>query len=57
VLRPTSPWKTPGANPEFPTAGAPANAATLQEQVTKTPGSSANAEFPTAGAPANASSL
>jgi hypothetical protein len=53
----TSTSKTPGANPEFPAAGAPANAPTLQEQVTKTPGSSANPEFPTAGAPANAPSL
>jgi hypothetical protein len=37
--------------PEFPAAGAPTNAPTPQEQVTKTPGSSANPEFPKAGAP------
>jgi hypothetical protein len=43
--------KTPGADPEFPTAGAAMNAPTPQEQVTKTPGSSANPELPTAGAP------
>jgi hypothetical protein len=53
----TSTSKTPGANPEFPTAGAPANAPTPQEQITKTPGSSANPEFPTAGAPTNAPTL
>jgi hypothetical protein len=50
----TSASTTPGANPEFPTTGAPANAPTLQERVTKTPGSSVNPEFPTAGAPRNA---
>jgi hypothetical protein len=44
----------PGADPEFPTAGAPLNVPTLQEQLAKTPGSSANPEFPTAGAPMNA---
>jgi hypothetical protein len=45
---------TPGANPEFPTAGAAVNVPTPQEQLTKTPGSSANPVFPTAGAPMNA---
>src|SRR5258708_31898405 len=50
----TSTSKTPGANPEFPTAGAPINAPTSQDRVTRTPGSSANPEFPAAGAPANA---
>jgi hypothetical protein len=50
----TSTSKAPGANPEFPAAGAPVNAPTLQEQLTKTPGSSANPEFPAAGAPSNA---
>jgi hypothetical protein len=45
--------QTSGANKEFPAAGAPTNAPTLQEQVTKTPGSSANPEFPAAGAPLN----
>jgi hypothetical protein len=53
----TSTSKTPGANPEFPTAGAPANAPTPQAQITKTPGSSANPEFPTAGTPNNAPTL
>jgi hypothetical protein len=53
----TSTSKTPGANPEFPAAGAPMNAPTSQEQVIKTPGSSANPEFPTAGAPTNAPTL
>jgi hypothetical protein len=67
----TSTSKTPGANPEFPTAvvaesasafignlaGAPTNAPTPQEQITKTPGSSANPEFPTARAPSNAPTL
>jgi hypothetical protein len=47
----TATTTTPGANPEFPTAGAPMNVPTLQEQLAKTPGSSANPEFPTAGAP------
>jgi hypothetical protein len=53
----TSASKTPGANPEFPAAGAPTNAPSPQEQVTKTPGSSVNPEFPTAGAPSNAPTL
>jgi hypothetical protein len=44
-------------NPEFPTAGAPVNTPTLQEQTARTAGSSANAEFPTAGAPTNAPTL
>ncbi|MGO8921267.1 MAG: hypothetical protein ACLQJR_35735 [Stellaceae bacterium] len=48
---------TPGANPEFPAAGAPANAPSLKEELKKTPGSSVNPEFPAAGAPANAPSL
>lgn len=51
----TSTATTPGANAAFPAAGAPENAPTPQEQLTKTPGSSANPEFPTAGAPLNAS--
>src|SRR5260370_28587229 len=41
----------PGANPEFPTAGAPLNVPTLQQQLAKTPDPSANPHFPTAGAP------
>jgi hypothetical protein len=53
----TSASTTPGANAEFPSAGAPLNAPTLQEQLTKTPGSTANAEFPSAGAPLNVPTL
>lgn len=41
-------------NSEFPAAGAPANAPTLQQELKRTPGSSTNAEFPAAGAPENA---
>jgi hypothetical protein len=54
----TSPSTPPsGANPEFPAAGAPVNAPTLKEELTKSNGSSVNPEFPAAGAPANAPTL